>query len=349
MLTLLLSLFACAPAPTAAGDCPAGPGQVWDLDREVMRDSLDSALNVPGETVHLCLGDGKFPVDGPLLALDSDQVDPPDIHITGQGAYRTLLVPGRVDGLRAVVHGELRLEGVSITGPVDLIGGQVDLRDVAIHGVQDPDLVGLVDISGGDVTVDGLTLTDNLIAADLLRIWGRSDSAVIDVYDLAVYDNRALWDFEIILGQGRVNLEHAWLSNNHVQRVDSPHHFVTLAGPTVAYDVHIQGNNTNGPALSAFARLDAESLLVSENEGSWATSVYLGAPATLTKTLITGNRAPNGAVGLYPSQSDRGSVWLQAVDLGAEEQGCDISAQGVCLRDDLTLVGDLVCEAGGCR
>ena len=116
-LTLILSFFACADhsAPSTGGaTCEAEPGRVRDIESGKSYDSLDEVDWTDGKSHHLCLGQGKHVVEGPLLALNSEDPEPPEISLQGAGPLTTRIVPLDPEGLLRTVRGH----GISMCGVV---------------------------------------------------------------------------------------------------------------------------------------------------------------------------------------------------------------------------------------
>ncbi|MCB9746088.1 MAG: hypothetical protein H6740_26165 [Alphaproteobacteria bacterium] len=355
-LTLILSLFACADytlTPTTGGSgCGAGPDEVVDLDSGRRYERLDDVDWTSGKSHRICLGAGKHLVEGPLLALDSDPTDPPELLLYGAGAMETRLVPMGEDSLRIITHGDLTLMGVGFAGPADLIGDHVELLDVAVHSVEAPDELQLFTVYGYSVDAEGLTFSNNLIRQGLFTIGGRGDDASISIRDLRVYDNRATYALDMVLRDADISLDGVEIFENSDVEVDDYRHFFTTWGLVDAVDVAITRNRVNGPAWTVGGPLHADGLMVTDHVSEWASTLYVAADTRLLGAVLRRNDSPSGAVGLYRTSVDVGAVWMSDTDMGGgpwDNLRCDVSIRGYCLADDLDMVDELLCDDHGCR
>ncbi|MCB9797767.1 MAG: hypothetical protein H6741_34240 [Alphaproteobacteria bacterium] len=354
-LTLILSFFACADhsAPSTGGaTCEAEPGRVRDIESGKTYDTLDEVDWTDGKSHHLCLGQGKHVVEGPLLALNSEDPEPPEISLQGAGPLTTRIVPLDPEGLRIIAHGRLHVESLGFAGPADLVGGDVSIIDASVHSVEAPDMDQMFTVYGESIDIDGLSFTNNLVEQGLFTFGGRDDASPITVRGLRVYDNRATEAMDMVIRDGDIVLEDVEIFNNVDIALSTYQHFFTTWGRVYAEGVSITQNDVNGPAITVGDEFSAHELEVSDHRSEWGATLYLGAPARLEGSELRRNDSPDGAIGLYRTEDDVGELWLQDSDLGGgpwDNLRCDVSWRGYCLLDDLDMVDELVCDDHGCR
>lgn len=167
--------LACSSSPME----PCTTTGVWDLSTDEANPSIEWALSHGAEDI--CLGPGAY-------ALPCGDFDQQPLRITGAGAEQTELRGASCNQRYFNGAGDYLLQDLSITTDTLFIqpsSGRVEIRDVVIRDLGEPQTSTAGVILWGLVDIDGLEIRDAVLPNGYLTIVGQGST----VRDLWVHDN----------------------------------------------------------------------------------------------------------------------------------------------------------------
>ena len=352
---MLWWVLACTgPEEVSEPSCPPAAGEILRLETGEIGADLDLMMKGTAGWVTLCLGEGQFPTN---LAVDKRDEALPG-QVTWIGTDGTVLVPeealdtGATDlvplqlGLnQPVVFQDLRLELPAIVHATEVTLRNVEL---AAFTIESEDLPALYLLAEDRVSLEDMRASE--LQVDDVALYLEAPEITIDGLDYR--DNRSAAGGHIEL-YGEATLRDLVVADTIALRNEPGRSIVSAWNDVVVEDAVFEGNDANGPALGCAAGIDAEGLVIRDHRSNWTGALTLFHSGTLSGLEITDSVSYEGALALYPNGAD--SLFrIDDSNFGSDDNGddnepCDISMYGSCLRSDLEDVETLLCDPSGCR
>ena len=300
--------------------------------------------------VTLCLGAGSY-----STSLDMDKTDE---TLPGQvswiGEEGVVLVPVLEDTgaeatpLKLLTHQPVVFQGLRFELPLELTADSITLRDVELGGFtltaeETPALSAKVE---EELVIDGLSVSAIQVDDVALRLEGET----ITIADLDYRESRSVLGAHIEL-RGEASIAGLLVEDTIVLMNEPGRALMTAYKDLSIEDSRFATNQSNGPALGAAESLEASDLVITDHRSTWTGALTLFGSATLSRLELTDNVGGEGALALYPV-GPASLVLIEQSDFGAEDldnDPCDISLYGGCIRSDLEKIESLLCDQSGCR
>ena len=354
MWLLVLACTGPEDEPSQAS-CPPEPGQILRLETGLTTEYLDAAIRDASGFTTLCLGDGAYETS---LVLDRAATDLPGrLAILGSGDTR--LVP-RADDTGPVGPAErwyltspadeLELKDLTFELPVDVAARSVSLTGVGLQGfevVEDEDDHAALQVVGTEqVVVDGLVATQVEVHDQVVRV----EAPELVVGGLTLSSLRSASGAHVEL-TGQVTATDWAFTDTIALRNEPGHPMVAVFGEVQGDGLVFHDNESNGPAITSWSRMDLQSVEIVGMRSTWTGALTFFAGGSLTDATLAEVTSGEGALALYLSGAED-RVALERVAFGLDEQAndrCDVSVLGGCILSEVGEIDELICDNTGCR
>ncbi|MCP4810833.1 MAG: hypothetical protein GY884_36320 [Proteobacteria bacterium] len=355
---MVLLVLACTGSEdvTSGPTCPPAPGEILRLETGAITTYLDAALRASSGFTTLCLGGGTYETS--LELLGETRTLPGRLRVIGTGD--TTLVPrtddtGAVDAavdpwLLFTPSDELELQDLAFELPLSLSARSVRLDNVELRGFEvlaDEDDSAALDILATDsVVVDGLQVSELDVEDQVLRLEGTT----VQVDGLKLLGTRSARGGQVELS-GDVTASDWEVCDTVALRNEPGHPLVSVFGPLTADGLVFDDNDANGPAVSAWSRMELSDIHIESHRSTWTGAITAFSSAALVDVQLLGVTSSEGALSVYPTAPEE-RVTLTNVAFGVDDDAnerCDISLNSNCVANELGLVDEMICDTTGCR